>query len=91
MKRYVPSAELLERAQRGETAAIGRLITRAEADVEEFRPTLSKIYQRAGRAHIIGLTGVQGSGKSTLVGTLTARLRAKGQKVGIVAVDPSSP
>jgi len=72
-------------------AAIGRLITRAEADVEEVRPTLSKIYRRAGRAHIIGLTGVPGSGKSTLVGVLTARLRAKGMKVGIVAVDPSSP
>jgi LAO/AO transport system kinase len=91
MSRYVPSAELLLRAERGEMAAIGRLISRTEADVEEVRPTLSQIYRRAGRAHIIGLTGVPGSGKSTLVGTLTARLRAKGQKVGIVAVDPSSP
>ncbi|MCC2654959.1 MAG: transport system ATPase [Panacagrimonas sp.] len=89
--RYVPSTELLERAQCGEMAAIGRLITRAEGNVEEIRSTLSTIYQRAGRAHVIGLTGVPGSGKSTLVGTLTARLRTKGQKVGIVAVDPSSP
>lgn len=45
----------------------------------------------AGRAHVVGITGVPGSGKSTLVGNVTARLRAKGQKVGIVAIDPSSP
>ncbi len=45
----------------------------------------------AGRAHVVGITGVPGSGKSTLVGNITAKLRAKGQKVGIVAIDPSSP
>jgi LAO/AO transport system kinase len=91
MNRYVSSLELLSRARAGETAAIGRLISRAEANVAEARGALSTIYQKAGRAHVIGLTGVPGSGKSTLVAALTARLRADGEKVGIVAVDPSSP
>jgi LAO/AO transport system kinase len=91
MSRYVPSTELIERAAQGETPAIGRLISRAEAGVPESREALAAIYRRAGRAHVIGLTGVPGSGKSTLVAALTARLRAKGVKVGIVAVDPSSP
>lgn len=91
MTRYVPATELLERIARGEAAAIGRLISRAESGTPEAREALATIYQRAGRAHVVGLTGVPGSGKSTLVGALAARLRAAGSKVGIVAVDPSSP
>ncbi|MGA2792345.1 MAG: methylmalonyl Co-A mutase-associated GTPase MeaB [Roseiarcus sp.] len=91
MSRYIPSGELVERAGRGETSAISRLISRAEAGVPEARQALATIYRRAGRAHVIGLTGVPGSGKSTLVATLTARLREQGSKIGIVAVDPSSP
>ena len=91
MSRYVPSCDLLERAALGETLAIGRLMSRAEANVPEARQALSEIYRRAGRAHVIGVTGVPGSGKSTLVAALTARLRKQGSKVGIVAVDPSSP
>jgi LAO/AO transport system kinase len=91
MSRYVPSEELVERAARGQTAAIARLISRAEAGVSEARPALAAVYRRGGRAHVIGLTGVPGSGKSTLVAALTTRLRKQGPKVGIVAVDPSSP
>lgn len=91
MSRYVPSLELLERAATGEVAAIGRLISRAEAGASEAREALAAIYRRAGRAHVIGLTGVPGSGKSTMVAALTSRLRQQGLKVGIVAVDPSSP
>jgi LAO/AO transport system kinase len=52
---------------------------------------LAEIYRATGRAHVVGITGVPGSGKSTLVGKITQRLRADGSKVGIVAVDPSSP
>jgi LAO/AO transport system kinase len=91
MRRYVPSKELLERIERGESAAIGRLISRAEAGVPEAREALAEIYRKAGRAHVIGITGVPGCGKSTLAAVLTARLRAQGAKVGIVAVDPTSP
>jgi LAO/AO transport system kinase len=88
---YIPSIELVERAAQGEVRAIGRLISRAESGVAEAREALATIYRRAGRAHVVGLTGVPGSGKSTLVAALTGKLRARGEKVGIVAVDPSSP
>jgi LAO/AO transport system kinase len=91
MSRYVPSEELVQRAAEGLTAAIGRLISRAESGEPEARGALATIYQRAGRAHIIGITGVPGSGKSTLVAALAARLRKQGSKIAIVAVDPSSP
>jgi LAO/AO transport system kinase len=77
--------------QAGESAAIARLISRAEGGTPEARAALARIYKLAGRAHVVGLTGVPGSGKSTLVGKLAKMLRAKGGKVGIVAIDPSSP
>ena len=88
---YVPSMQLLAQAAEGNLRAAGRLISRAEAGVDEARPALAEIYRRAGAAHVIGLTGVPGSGQSTLVAKLTAVLRGRGEKVGIVAVDPSSP
>jgi LAO/AO transport system kinase len=88
---YVPSPVLLDRVADGDTRAVGRLITRAESGADEARATLAEIYHRAGRAHVVGITGVPGSGKSTLVGKLAALLRARGERVGIVAVDPSSP
>lgn len=86
-----PSRDLVARVAAGAVPAIGRMISRAEAGSPEARPALAEIYRRAGRAHVIGLTGVPGSGKSTLVATLTAHLRKAGQTVGVVAIDPSSP
>ena len=91
MSAYVPSVDLIPRIERGEVHAIARLISRAEAGIPEARAALAQVYRRGGKAHVIGITGVPGSGKSTLVATLAARLRARGSKVGIVAVDPSSP
>lgn len=91
MSRYTPSVEFVERTERGDVSAIGRLITRAEASQPEARTALAAIYRRAGHAHVIGITGVPGSGKSTLVAALTTHLREKGSKVAIVAIDPSSP
>jgi LAO/AO transport system kinase len=91
MSRRVPSQELVERVTRGDVAAIARLISRAESDSTEAREALVAIYHRAGAAHVIGVTGVPGGGKSTLVSELAARLRQRGSRVGIVAVDPSSP
>jgi LAO/AO transport system kinase len=91
MNRYVPALELVERVEAGNIAAIARLISRAEEGSTEGRAALAAIYGRAGRAHVIGVTGVPGSGKSTLVAMLTQRLLARGGKVGIIAVDPSSP
>lgn len=88
---YIPSLDLVPRVESGETFAIARLISRAEAGVAEAREALSAIYRKAGRAHVVGITGVPGSGKSTLVGKLVEKLRAEGMTVAIVAIDPSSP
>lgn len=88
---YIPSIDLIEPAANGETWAVARLISRAEAGVPEVRKAIGQIYKHAGRAHVIGITGVPGSGKSTLVGRLVRRLRDDGLRVAVVAIDPSSP
>ncbi|HMA30972.1 MAG TPA: methylmalonyl Co-A mutase-associated GTPase MeaB [Casimicrobiaceae bacterium] len=88
---YIPSRELEAGVLAGDTRAIARLLTRAESGTAEARATLDAMYAHAGRAHVVGITGVPGSGKSTLVARLAAALRANRRKVAIVAVDPSSP
>ncbi len=75
----------------GQTRGIARMMSRAEAGAPESRPALAEIFRHAGNAHVIGLTGVPGSGKSTLARALAVAMRAGGRKIGIVAVDPSSP
>jgi len=87
----VASDALLERVANGNIGAAARLISRAEAGIAEARPALAAAYRRAGRAHVVGITGVPGCGKSTLVGRLAHALRALGAKVAVVAIDPSSP
>ena len=52
---------------------------------------MERIYSRTGRAHIVGVTGAPGAGKSTLVNRLIAKYRAQGREVGVLAIDPSSP
>ncbi len=91
MSRYTPSLELVPRVAAGDVAAIARMMSRAEAALEEAREGLAAIYRQAGGAHVVGITGVPGSGKSTLVARLVEGLRADGGKVGIIAIDPSSP
>ncbi|HJU21139.1 MAG TPA: methylmalonyl Co-A mutase-associated GTPase MeaB [Casimicrobiaceae bacterium] len=88
---YIPSADLQPRVLAGDTRAIARLLSRAESGIAEARSTLDAMFAHAGRAHVIGITGVPGSGKSTLVAKLAAEVRKSGRKVAIVAVDPSSP
>jgi len=83
--------DLLARVREGDTVAVGRLISRAEAGLDEARGALADIYRSTGKAHIIGITGVPGSGKSTLVSKLTQVIRNDGRRVGVIAIDPSSP
>ena len=87
----VPSLDLVQPALEGKFSAIARLLTRAENGGEEVFEALGKIYRHTGKAHIVGLTGVPGSGKSTLMTLLCQQIRKSGRQVGIVAVDPTSP
>ena len=84
-------SDLLVRAHAGEVPAIARLLTCAESGDAAFRPMFDAIFAEGGKAHVVGITGVPGSGKSTLVAALTAKIRGTGRKVGILAIDPSSP
>src|SRR5437667_8778717 len=88
---YIPSLDLVPGILAGEVRAIARMLSRAESGVEEARAALATLFGHAGRAHIVGITGVPGSGKSTLVAKLAAAIRRSGRKVAIVAIDPSSP
>lgn len=83
--------ELLDRTLNGEPRALARLITLIENRHPSVTPIMEKIYERIGKAHVIGITGPPGAGKSTMVDHLTAAYRAQGKRVGIVAIDPSSP
>lgn len=86
-----PSLELVAEVLQGQPRSISRLISRAEAGAPECRPALAEIYRHTGRAHIVGITGVPGSGKSTLVRGLALAARKRDRKVGVIAIDPSSP
>jgi LAO/AO transport system kinase len=88
---YVPSLELVPEVLAGSRLAIARMISRAEGNYPEATEALAEIYKHTGKAHIIGITGVPGAGKSTLVASLIKALTLEGHKVGVVAVDPSSP
>ncbi|HKS55875.1 MAG TPA: methylmalonyl Co-A mutase-associated GTPase MeaB [Steroidobacteraceae bacterium] len=88
---YRPSLELVPMVLAGSRLAIARMISRAEGGYAEASEALAELYKHTGKAHIIGITGVPGAGKSTLVATLIKALTVGGHKVGVVAVDPSSP
>lgn len=75
----------------GDRRALARGITVVETGGTSARTLLSAIYPKTGRAHIIGITGAPGAGKSTLVNTLAGYWRRSGKLVGILAVDPTSP
>ena len=89
---------LPERVLAGERLAIARLMTLIENEAPEGLDALGALYQHTGRAHLIGITGAPGTGKSTLVNGLAKHFRSSQSqwvdvipKVGIIAVDPSSP
>lgn len=87
----IPSVDLLTELFSGNTRVIARLISYAESERAIYANIFAEIYRKAGTAHIIGITGVAGSGKSTLVRSLVKIIRDTGQTVGVIAVDPSSP
>lgn len=83
--------DLITQAQAGNARALGRLITHVENSEAAAQTAVQALYAHTGQAHIIGITGPPGSGKSSLVTELAKALRRDGQRLAIVAVDPSSP
>jgi LAO/AO transport system kinase len=84
-------AGLVARARAGEPLAVGRLLSLVEAGGPAGRAVAAAAATDAGRAHVVGLTGPPGAGKSTTTSALVTALRAQGDRVGVLAVDPSSP
>jgi LAO/AO transport system kinase len=87
----VPVPELVERARAGEPRAVARLISLVEDRSPALREVSAALTPLAGGAHIVGITGSPGVGKSTSTSALVSALRAQGKRVGVLAVDPTSP
>jgi len=85
------ATDLAKRLLEGDRWALTRVLTHVENGYAQGLDELRDLYPRSGRAHIIGITGPTGSGKSTLTGALAREYRRRGSTVGIVAVDPTSP
>jgi LAO/AO transport system kinase len=83
--------ELLFRALNGDQLAISRLLTKIETMSDDGLEVLSELMRRGGKSHVIGVTGIPGSGKSTLISELINEYSKRGHKVGVILVDPSSP
>jgi LAO/AO transport system kinase len=81
---------LVAQFQQGNRRALSRLLTQVENDTPAGRVALRALYGASGRAHVLGVTGPPGAGKSTLVNQLIATWRQRGRTVAVVAVDPSS-
>ncbi len=83
--------ELVEQMLKGESASLSRVISLVENESNKVPEIMRLINPHVGKAYCIGITGPSGAGKSTLVDKLTVLIRREGLKVGIIAVDPSSP
>lgn len=80
-----------KRIKKGHTKEIARLITLIEDNSPIVEKELEYLYDNTGNAHIVGITGAPGSGKSSLINQLTEKYRKDEEKVGIICVDPTSP
>jgi len=85
------SESLVDRVTAGDPNAVARAISKVEDGAEGAAELMKAIFPRTGRALVVGITGAPGAGKSSLVDKLAVVYRKRGERVGIVAVDPSSP
>src|SRR6267142_1287759 len=85
------SLPLIDRVAAGEPNAVARAISKVEDGSVDSAELMKQLFPRTGKALIIGITGSPGAGKSSLVDKLALLYRQRGDRVGIVAVDPSSP
>ena len=83
--------EAIERARAGDARALARLVSLVENGAPELRTLMKALAPLTGRARVVGLTGSPGVGKSTVTGALVTAYRARGLRVGVLAVDPTSP
>jgi LAO/AO transport system kinase len=88
---HAHAVELARKVVNHDWRALAKAITKIENDDRDAAALSAVLYPHTGHAHIVGVTGPPGSGKSTLVDALTAVIRKDGLSVGIIAVDPSSP
>ena len=89
--RFSNPTELVDGALAGDRLALARILTAVENRTPVAEVALRRLYPLAGKAHLVGITGPPGSGKSTLVAAMIGAVRAAGRAVAVVAVDPSSP
>ncbi|MBV9872031.1 MAG: methylmalonyl Co-A mutase-associated GTPase MeaB [Frankiaceae bacterium] len=87
----VDVGDLVTRARAGEPRAVARLISMVENASPQLREVMAALAPHAGHANVIGLTGSPGVGKSTTTSVLVAAYRGQDKRVGVLAVDPSSP
>ena len=91
MTRTVEVSDLVDRARDGQPRAVARLISLVEDASPQLREVAETLAPLTGRARVVGLTGPPGVGKSTSTSVLVSAFRAQGKRVGVLAVDPSSP
>jgi len=83
--------QLIDGVLKGDRRSIAKTISLIENDLPESGKAVSLLYPHTGKAHVVGMTGPPGSGKSTMIQKMVEELRRRGKTVGVVAVDPSSP
>ncbi len=81
----------LDALRAGDPRIVARMISAIERDADQARSIIQAIFRYTGQAHTIGVTGAPGTGKSTLVNEIAKQFRRRGKRVGIIAVDPTSP
>jgi len=91
MDKTSEESEQLRKIRAGDVRTASRLIRNLEDGLPEAKSSIKRIFPHTGRAHVVGITGAPGAGKSTLVDALITSFRKKEKTVGVLAVDPTSP